>query len=133
MTPLLLTADEAGSALAFLMMLFIGGCLIGAVFYSLPSFIVGKGDQTVGVLLVNLFFAWAVLGWLGCFIWAIWYLVGRHGDELIPIATTLGRGKPSCGFASLTPPGGSPGDYPRRQSWEVIVRQGNENAREQNC
>ena len=82
MTPLLLAADGAGAAAAFLMMLFIGGCLISAVFYCLPSFIVGEGDQTVGVLLVNLFFGWAVLGWLGCLIWAIWYLVGRQGDEL---------------------------------------------------
>lgn len=111
MTLLSLTADGVGAAAVFLTMLFIGGCLIGAVFYSLPSFIVRQGDQTVGVLLINLFFGWTVLGWLGCFIWAIWYLAGRHGDELMPIATTLGRGKPSCGFVSLTPPGDSWGNY----------------------
>ena len=89
MTPLLLTADGAGAAAAFLIMLFIGGCLIGAAFCFLPSFILGEGDQTVGVLLVNLFFGWAVLGWLGCLIWAIWYFVGRQGDDL----TLSGRGK----------------------------------------
>jgi len=116
MTPLLLTADGAGAAAAFLMMLFIGGCLIGAVFYSLPSFIVGEGDQTVGVLLVNLFFGWAVLGWLGCLIWAIWYLVGRHGDKLIGAnSNDFGSREATCGFVSLTRPGGSGGNYPRRQ------------------
>jgi hypothetical protein len=82
MTPLLLTASGAGAAAAFLTTLFIGGCLIGVSFYLLPSLIVGDGDQTVGVLLVNLFFGWAVFGWLGCLIWAISYLVGRQGDEL---------------------------------------------------
>jgi hypothetical protein len=84
MTPLLLTADGVGAAAAFLMMLFVGGCLIGVSFYLLPSFIVGEGDQTVSVLLVNLFFGWAVFGWLGCLIWAISYLVGRQGNELTP-------------------------------------------------
>jgi uncharacterized membrane protein YedE/YeeE len=86
MTPLLLSADAASAAGAFLMLLFIGGCLIGMSFYFLPSFIAaarGKGDRTAGILLVNLFFGWAVLGWLGCLIWAIWYLIVQQGDELI--------------------------------------------------
>ena len=117
MTPLLLTADGTGAAAASLMMLLIGGCLIGVAFYSLPSFIVGEGDQTVGVLLVNLFFGWAMLGWLGCLIWAIWYLVRRQGDELIgPNSNDFGSKESSCRFVSLTPPGGSGGNYPRRQS-----------------
>src|SRR5262249_29195801 len=30
----------------------------------------GKGDQTVGIVVVNLFFGWTVLGWLACLIWA---------------------------------------------------------------
>jgi len=89
MTPPFLTAHDAGAAAAFLIMLFIGGCLISVAFYSLPSFIVGEGDRTIGALLINLFFGWAVLGWLGCLIWAIWYLVGRQGDDL----TLSGRGK----------------------------------------
>jgi hypothetical protein len=89
MTPLLLTADGVGAVAAFLITLFIGGCLIGVAFYSLPSLITGEGDQTVDVLLVSLFFGWAALGWLGCLIWAIWYLVGRPGDEL----TLSGRGE----------------------------------------
>jgi hypothetical protein len=99
MTPLLLTVDGVGAPAAFLMMLFIGGCLIGVVFYSLPSLIVGEGGQTCGVLLVNLFFGWAVLGWLGCLIWAIWYLVGQQGDELIvpwPKRGRVLRGQYSC-------------------------------------
>src|SRR5262245_26929951 len=113
MTPLLLTADGAGAAAAFLMMLFIGGCLIGAVFYSLPSFIVGEGDQTVGVLLVNLFFGWAVLGWLGCLIWAIWYLVRRHGDKLIGAnSNDFGSREASCGFVSLSRRGVPGGTIP---------------------
>ena len=86
MTPLLLTADAAGAAAAFLMVLFIGGCLIGVLFYSWPSFIAGardKGDPTVSISLVNVFFGWAMLGWLGCLIWAIWYVIVPQGDELI--------------------------------------------------
>jgi hypothetical protein len=113
MMPLLLTADGAGAAAAFLTVLLIGGCLIGAVFYSLPSFIVGEGDQTVGVLLVYLFFGWAVLGWLGCVIWAIWYLVRRHGDELVGANSNhFGPREASCGFVSLTPLGASWGNPP---------------------
>src|SRR6516164_6048479 len=81
---MLLTADGVSAAAAFLIMLFIGGCLIGMAFYSLPSFIAGEGDHTVGVLLVNLFFGWAVLGWLGCLIWAIWYLVDDFGSREAP-------------------------------------------------
>ena len=82
MTSPLLTADAVGAAAAFLMVLFIGACLIGVLFYFLPSFIAGaggKGDQTVSISLVNLFFGWVVLGWLGCLIWAIWYLIADLG------------------------------------------------------
>jgi hypothetical protein len=87
MTPPLLSADKAGAAGAFLMLLFIGSCLIGLAFYFLPSFIAAgrrKDDQTVGILLVNLFFCWAVLGWLGCLIWAIWYLIDDFGSREAP-------------------------------------------------
>jgi len=90
LTPLLLTADVVGAAAAFLTVLVIGGCLIGVVFYSLRSFIAGargKGDQTVSIALVNLFFGWTMLGWLGCLIWAIWYVTSSGSPDSV-LATT---------------------------------------------
>jgi len=73
-----------------LTVLVIGGCLIGVLFYSLRSFIAGargKGDQTVSIALVNLFFGWTMLGWLGCLIWAIWYVTSSGSPDSV-LATT---------------------------------------------
>src|SRR5262249_26790572 len=110
MTPLLLTADAAGVTAAFLMVLFIAGCLIGVLFYSLPSFIAGargKGDQSVSISLVNLFFGWIMLGWLGCLIWAIWYIIAPQGDELIVRRDIQEHGVPPVGFMQSIGGGGN--------------------------
>lgn len=47
--------------------------VVAAVIYFLPSIVAGargKATGTGGVLLVNLFFGWTLIGWLLAFVWA---------------------------------------------------------------
>ena len=50
-------------------LIFIYG--IGAFIYFLPSIVGWKTKYASGILILNLFLGWTILGWIGALIWAV--------------------------------------------------------------
>lgn len=59
---------------------------LGLIFYFLPSMIAStrRVQHSGGILAVNLFFGWTVLGWIAALIWA---LVEERETPVAPVAT----------------------------------------------
>ena len=45
--------------------------IFGFLFYCLPTIIGWKKKNLKGILLLNLFLGWTILGWIGALIWAV--------------------------------------------------------------
>jgi len=47
--------------------------LLGMPFYFLPSMVAAarRHSNLIGVLLINAFFGWTVIGWIGALVWAL--------------------------------------------------------------
>ena len=45
--------------------------LIGAVIYFIPSIVGWKTKYASGILILNIFLGWTILGWIGALIWAV--------------------------------------------------------------
>jgi hypothetical protein len=46
--------------------------LLLALLYFLPTILASRrGHEITGVLLLNLFFGWTVIGWIALFLWAL--------------------------------------------------------------
>lgn len=55
-----------------------------ALLYFLPTILAAhRGHEVVGILLLNLFFGWTVLGWFAMLLWA---LLSPPGYRVIPVA-----------------------------------------------
>ena len=52
----------------------VGLLIAGFLVYFLPSLIAFSREHRngLGVLLVNLFFGWTLIGWAGALIWSVW-------------------------------------------------------------
>jgi hypothetical protein len=45
--------------------------LLGLVIYFLPAIIGYNTESGAGIMVLNLFLGWTVLGWIGALIWAV--------------------------------------------------------------
>lgn len=49
----------------------IGVILFGVIIYFIPTFIGASKEKSAGILILNLFLGWTIIGWVGALIWAV--------------------------------------------------------------
>jgi hypothetical protein len=71
---LVVASFTSGTEMAWSMVGLLGMLLLGGIIYFIPSILAAQRSHrnATGVLLVNLFLGWTVLGWVGALVWAVY-------------------------------------------------------------
>lgn len=71
-------------------MLFSVAVIIGVVIYLAPTIIANnrRHPSTTGIIILNLFTGWTLLGWIVCFVWA-------YSNDTRPVVKKTTVNKPS--------------------------------------
>ena len=65
--------------------------IIGLFIYFIPTIVGWKTKHVDGIILLNLFMGWTILGWLGALIWAV-SSPSKNGEYIYKC--------PKCGYKS---------------------------------
>lgn len=77
------TASDAGAGVGAIVLI-LAASVVGLAFYLLPTIVavVRSHDSMAAIGVVNLFFGWTLLGWVGCLAWA---LTEPHRQQVVVV------------------------------------------------